>query len=1201
MLRSAHRSFGLCLLRLACVCLILLPVLTPGPLASAAPPAASVAPGYERWIVQLDAPPQAVASASLADALARPQATAQQDAVIEAITATLAGASIEARLGLVNNALVLRTPRADPAALAALGAIPGIRAIYPDSAFFPAGYESAEIIGAPALWQAVGGQAAAGAGVRIAIIDSGIAIGHPMFDPTGLSYPPGYPVGWPLHTTPKVIAARAYFRPTDPPLAGEGTPTPGAAGSLHGTHAAGIAAGLPITVTLYGEEQSLSGVAPGALLMNYRIFYPAASGGLQRAYTSEILQAIEDAVRDGAQVLYNGWSGEPASAFAGGPIEEALRAAAGLGVVVVAPVGNDGPGQETASRLPGGIETPITVGIQGSPFGRALFGPSVVQDIGPLPIVSVADIAPDGSPLACAPLPPASLVGAAALVMRSGCPFADKSYHAQQAGAVLTLIYNTAESVSDMSCTGARCAPGVITIPTAMLARGLGEQLLAWLHVPGATPRIALSATGRVNSDSPELVAPASGRGSAYLRALKPDLIAPGVGVVSAAWDGAHGYAALSGSSVAAAHVAGAAAALLQAHPAWGHREAKAALMGTARLGAPNDLPPRTGVRDRGAGLADLSRALTPTVLLDPPSLSQPTLTAGVARPALVNVRDMRTSGEPLAWQVRVSASAGLTLVGPSAITTTAGTTTPFTLTFMAHGGHSGSVEAMVTLERGDDVYRLPVWGYVQPMPEAGRLLLLDNDVEFGGGGTETRPAIVATLNALGVAHDVWDADARFGLEQTLPDLEVLARYAAIIWTTGDKRNPDGVFLYSTPLTARDQQLLMSYLDGGGRLLAMGQNVAAATDIVADPDPTWGRSILYHGYLGAHWLQEAVFAGGGAPSEAVAVTGLTGSFMQGITLDLGPLGSGAGNQRSIDELGLGGSRQGYDAELVQPVAAAISPAALEGGYVMLAKSDHPTLENPQSRIPYRVLHQSFGLEGVNARPSVSTVADLLRRQLDWLLGEVRVTVPDGLTGGPHALARLQVEAASTVGARIVGYRWLIEGSGGARLIESSGPVVHVLFEERGEYALTVEATDALGIRALGQGRVRIISGGASNLSVDRTVAAPGDTLVYSVTLANTEPSALSGAFTLPLPAGTAYVAHAGAGAQWVGNALSWAGVLAPTETLTATLTAQIGPDLAPSTVIEATATYQLGGETFERSATTTMHGSRRIFLPLILR
>ena len=50
--------------------------------------------------------------------------------------------------------------------------------------------------------------------MKIGIIDDGIDQTHPYFDPTGFSYPPGFPKGNTAYTTPKVIVARAFPSPS---------------------------------------------------------------------------------------------------------------------------------------------------------------------------------------------------------------------------------------------------------------------------------------------------------------------------------------------------------------------------------------------------------------------------------------------------------------------------------------------------------------------------------------------------------------------------------------------------------------------------------------------------------------------------------------------------------------------------------------------------------------------------------------------------------------------------------------------------------------------------------------------------------------------------------------------------------------------------------------------------------------------------
>ncbi|MFD4835062.1 S8 family serine peptidase [Streptomyces uncialis] len=100
---------------------------------------------------------------------------------------------------------------------------------------------------------------------------------------------------------------------------------------------------------------------------------------------------------------------------------------------------------------------------------------------------------------------------------------------------------------------------------------------------------------------------------------IKPDMTGPGVGIVAAASSrmgggGTDGYIALSGTSMAAPHVAGAAALLKQKHPHWTYRELKAALTGSALDGG-------RPAFHQGSGRLRVDRAMEQTVLADPGSL----------------------------------------------------------------------------------------------------------------------------------------------------------------------------------------------------------------------------------------------------------------------------------------------------------------------------------------------------------------------------------------------------------------------------------------------------------------------------------------------------------------------------------------------------------------------------------------------------
>ncbi|HEX6355085.1 S8 family serine peptidase [Actinophytocola sp.] len=204
--------------------------------------------------------------------------------------------------------------------------------------------------------------------------------------------------------------------------------------------------------------------------------------------------------------------------------------------------------------------------------------------------------------------------------------------------------------------------------------------------------------------------------------AIKPEITAPGVGIVAArAANGmigtpaGDGYVSLSGTSMAAPHVAGAAAILAGQHPDWAADRLKSTLMSTAKAN------PDLSVFEQGAGRVDVAAASVGTaVSASPGSLSlgtvqwphdddQPiaktiTYTNPGTTPVTLDVAAAMTGpdGKP--------APAGMFTVSPAQVTVPAGGTAAVTLTTdtrvdTADGLYSGTVVAT----GGDRTLRTPV------------------------------------------------------------------------------------------------------------------------------------------------------------------------------------------------------------------------------------------------------------------------------------------------------------------------------------------------------------------------------------------------------------------------------------------------------------------------------------------------------------
>src|SRR5213080_4751072 len=295
--------------------------------------------------------------------------------------------------------------------LEAIAGAPMVQQVQYNVLYHPNLSESYKIINATGAWTAAGGRSVAGAGIKIGDIDTGIDETHPFFDPTGFSYPAGFPKcdaedstsHHPdqdcKYVTPKVIVAKVFYNKAKQ----QGLDAQ--AIQDHGTHTAGDAAGVTghDAVVNGVTIDDMSGIAPGAFLGNYNVF----PGSVLNARSEDILNAVDAAIADEMDVLNLSIGGLRPNSAGRDVLSIGLDDAVDAGLVVAVAAGNSGPGAGTLES-PGRAPKVITVGAStnqhfvGQPFtypsgGGTTVGAAVGEfDALPAQSFNLFDTASDG-------------------------------------------------------------------------------------------------------------------------------------------------------------------------------------------------------------------------------------------------------------------------------------------------------------------------------------------------------------------------------------------------------------------------------------------------------------------------------------------------------------------------------------------------------------------------------------------------------------------------------------------------------------------------------------------------------------------------------------------------------------------------------------------------------------------------------------
>jgi minor extracellular serine protease Vpr len=507
----------------------------------------------------------------------------------------------------------------DARAVAELDRNPSVIGIYPVRAVYPA---EAEALRAPA----VGAQAGLGLpgfdgrGTKIALLDTGVDREQPA------------------------LASR--LRRGLDVVGGDRKPLPEVDPSgqdrveAHGTRMAGLVAAVapgarivPIRVVGWqqGKDGSFALTGRGDELI----------AGLERAVDPN----GDGAVTDGATIALVPLV-EPFASFTDSPESRAVEGATKLDTLVVASAGNDGSSGVGFGSIgaPGGAADALTVGaadsrtrvavanawiradadtISAAPariLGKTTLSKEATLDVAGLlgPSLSNPSQATEAEARGSAlgdffdTSGVSRVAGRAALVPADGSSLEAKAQNAKAAGAAALLVYGTALPA------GALDADEASSLPVLALSGETGAEAMDALR-EGRQVTAVLASAGTVGNPGLDAVAGFSSGGLSFDGRVKPDVVAPGVGLATfdPSADGFPRYSTVSGSSAAAAVAAGAAALVSQARTGLTASKLRGVLVGSAE--------PLGGVQPvtrEGAGGIDPAAASTAELSIEPATLA---------------------------------------------------------------------------------------------------------------------------------------------------------------------------------------------------------------------------------------------------------------------------------------------------------------------------------------------------------------------------------------------------------------------------------------------------------------------------------------------------------------------------------------------------------------------------------------------------
>ncbi|MFC3959516.1 S8 family serine peptidase [Halovivax cerinus] len=396
----------------------------------------------------------------------------------------------------------------------------------------------------------------------------------------------------------------------------------------HGTHVSGIVGADA------ADEDGVTGVAPDATLGAYKIFDTGSS-------TAEIIvAAMEDAYADGMDVINMslGASLQWGQAY---PTTAASNELVSQGVVVVNSAGNEADLGAWSLSAPANAHDVISVAsAENTHLTATAFGvpgldepvpylelsgselPPTEGESAPLALPAQSEIGGEAGYFGCDPADFADFPeGHVALIQRGHCAFAQKYENAVAAGATGVVIFNNVAGLFSGTIQDA----GVEGVWGAGISDTGGAALVDLLESGETVTLDFTDETVTVPNPNGGLLSSFSSYGQDVELAFGPSVTAPGGLITSTYPLEFGGYGMLSGTSMAAPHVAGSVALALEAEPDLDPIDVRDRLQNVAEP-QPWSLAPDAGYLDhsfrQGAGMIQIDETITADQRATPGQLS---------------------------------------------------------------------------------------------------------------------------------------------------------------------------------------------------------------------------------------------------------------------------------------------------------------------------------------------------------------------------------------------------------------------------------------------------------------------------------------------------------------------------------------------------------------------------------------------------